>query len=338
MYSKTLNDYIPAHVVFDHMINSCPELVKYFNSQEKLMTSTNPYSDIKRNGIVPWVTLNIFQPKKMDDYVDINTNGVHIPSLITHNTATEQIANKVVEDNITLGNKMYSANIVKSSMLQKCNADFDVVLTVNGCEEATEENYFIKVEYALMENNPFGAISAKEMFTLEAITSMQITTILHSNYIECTKTHNEKIVKIKDGIIQSRLDNTPHQLYVHIDTQEMYVQNGEFSFLPAVPFFAEKEEKIMDKQDEDEIDQYNIECEQGEHEIHFAMDNNLLPERWDARDYHFNTAQVAANVATADALYESRRINRSKQFNDYFQRFTSNQVKQTTINNIMTGM
>ena len=332
MYSKTLNDYIPAHVVFDHMINSCPELVKYFNSQEKLMTSTNPYSDIKWNDIVPWVTPNIFQPKKMDYYVDINTNGVHIPSLITHNTATEQIANKVVEDNITLGNKMYSAPIVKDSMLQKCNSDY------NGGEEVTEENYFIKVEYALKENNPFGATSAKEMFTLEAITTMQIDAILLSNYIEYTKTHNEKIVKIKDGSIQSRLDNTPHQLYVHIDTQEMYVQNGEFSFLPAVPFFAEKEEKIMDKQDEDEIDQYNIECEQGEHEIHFAMDNNLLPERWDARDYHFNLAQVAANVATADALYESRRINLSKQFKDYFQRFTSDQVKQTTINNIMTGM
>ena len=252
---------------------------------------------------------------------------------------------RVLEDELTLGNKMYSANIVKSSMLQKCNADYGVVpkfemsvKDIQNGDEVTEENYFIKVEYALMENNPFGAISAKEMYTLEAMTSMQITTILLSNYIECTKTHNEKIVKIKDGIIQSRLDNTPHQLYVHIDTQEMYVQNGEFSFLPAVPFFAEKEEKIMDKQDEDEIDQYNIECEQGEHEIHFAMDNNLLPERWDARDYHFNTAQVAANVATADALYESRRINRSKQFNDYFQRFTSNQVKQTTINNIMTGM
>ena len=274
MYSKTLNDYIPAHVVFDHMINSCPELVKYFNSQEKLMTSTNPYSDIKWNDIVPWVTPNIFQPKKMDYYVDINTNGVHIPSLITHNTATEQIANKVVEDNITLGNKMYSAPIVKDSMLQKCNSDY------NGGEEVTEENYFIKVEYALKENNPFGATSAKEMFTLEAITTMQIDAILLSNYIEYTKTHNEKIVKIKDGSIQSRLDNTPHQLYVHIDTQEMYVQNGEFSFLPAVPFFAEKEEKIMDKQDNDNIDQYNIALTQGNHPVHFAMGNNLLPERW----------------------------------------------------------
>ena len=274
MYSKTLNDYIPAHVVFDHMINSCPELVKYFNSQEKLMTSTIPYSDLKWDDIVPWVTPNIFQPKKMDYYVDINTNGVHIPSLITHNTATEQIANKVVEDNITLGNKMYSANIVKSSMLQKCNSDY------NGGEEVTEENYFIKVEYALKENNPFGATSAKEMFTLEAITTMQIDAILLSNYIEYTKTHNEKIVKIKDGIIQSRLDNTPHQLYVHIDTQEMYVQNGEFSFLPAAPFFAEKEEKIMDKQDEDEIDQEDIALTQGNHPVHFAMGNNLLPERW----------------------------------------------------------
>ena len=302
------------------------------------MTSTNPYSDIKWNDIVPWVTPNIFQPKKMDYYVDINTNGVHIPSLITHNTATEQIANKVVEDNITLGNKMYSANIVKSSMLQKCNADFGVDLTVNGCEEATEENYFIKVEYALMENNPFGAISAKEMFTLEAITSMQITTILLSNYIECTKTHNEKIVKIKDGIIQSRLDNTPHQLYVHIDTQEMYVQNGEFSFLPAVPFFAEKEEKIMDKQDEDEIDQYNIECEQGEHEIHFAMDNNLLPERWDARDYHINHAQGVASIADFKEWKKSHEIHLKNLLKDFYQQFNSKQVKQTTINNIMTGM
>jgi hypothetical protein len=256
------------------MINSCPELVKYFNSQEKLMTSTNPYSDIKWNDIVPWVTPNIFQPKKMDYYVDINTNGVHIPSLITHNTATEQIANKVVEDNITLGNKMYSAPIVKDSMLQKCNSDY------NGGEEVTEENYFIKVEYALKENNPFGATSAKEMFTLEAITTMQIDAIHLSNYIEYTKTHNKKIVKIKDGFIQSRLDNTPHQLYVHIDTQEMYVQNGEFSFLPAVPFFAEKEEKIMDKQYFDEIDQEDIALTQGNHPVHFAMGNNLLPERW----------------------------------------------------------
>ena len=302
------------------------------------MTSTNPYSDIKWNDIVPWVTPNIFQPKKMDYYVDINTNGVHIPSLITHNTATEQIANKVVEDNITLGNKMYSANIVKSSMLQKCNADYGVDLTVNGCDEVTEENYFIKVEYALMENNPFGAISAKEMFTLEAITSMQITTILLSNYIECTKTHNEKIVKIKDGIIQSRLDNTPHQLYVHIDTQEMYVQNGEFSFLPAVPFFAEKEEKIMDKQDEDEIDQYNIECEQGEHEIHFAMDNNLLPERWDARDYHINHAQGVASIVDFKEWKKSHEIHLKNLLKDFYQQFNSKQVKQTTINNIMTGM
>ena len=302
------------------------------------MTSTNPYSDIKWNDIVPWVTPNIFQPKKMDYYVDINTNGVHIPSLITHNTATEQIANKVVEDNITLGNKMYSANIVKSSMLQKCNADFGVDLTVNGCEEATEENYFIKVEYALMENNPFGAISAKEMFTLEAITSMQITTILLSNYIECTKTHNEKIVKIKDGIIQSRLDNTPHQLYVHIDTQEMYVQNGEFSFLPAVPFFAEKEEKIMDKQDEDEIDQYNIECEQGEHSVHNAMDNNLSPERWDARDYHINHAQGVASIADFKEWKKSHEIHLKNLLKDFYQQFNSKQVKQTTINNIMTGM
>jgi hypothetical protein len=256
------------------MINSCPELVKYFNSQEKLMTSTNPYSDIKWNDIVPWVTPNIFQPKKMDYYVDINTNGVHIPSLITHNTATEQIANKVVEDNITLGNKMYSAPIVKDSMLQKCNSDY------NGGEEVTEENYFIKVEYALKENNPFGATSAKEMFTLEAITTMQIDAIHLSNYIEYTKTHNKKIVKIKDGFIQSRLDNTSYQLYIHKDTQEMYVQNGEFSFLPAVPFFAEKEEKIMDKQYFDEIDQEDIALTQGKHAVHFAMDNNLLPERW----------------------------------------------------------
>ena len=212
------------------------------------------------------------------------------------------------------------------------------VKDIQNGDEVTEENYFIKVEYALKENNPFGATSAKEMFTLGAITTMQIDAIHLSNYIEYTKTHNEKIVKIKDGSIQSRLDNTPHQLYVHIDTQEMYVQNGEFSFLPAAPFFAEKEEKIMDKQDEDEIDQYNIECEQGEHEIHNAMDNNLSPERWDARDYHINHAQVAANVATADTLEESRHINLSKQFKDYFQRFTSDQVKQTTINNIMKGM
>jgi hypothetical protein len=28
--------------------------------------------------------------------------------------------------------------------------------------------------------------------------------------------------------------------------------------LPVTPFFAEKEEKIMDKQDNDNIDQYNI--------------------------------------------------------------------------------
>ncbi len=212
------------------------------------------------------------------------------------------------------------------------------VKDIQNGDEVTEENYFIKVEYALKENNPFGATSAKEMFALVDIAAMQFTSILLSDYIEYTKTHNEKIVKIKDGTIQSRLDNTPHQLYMHKDTQERYVENGEFSFLPATPFFAEKEEKIMDKQDEDEIDQYNIECEQGEHEIHFAMDNNLLPERWDARDYHFNHAQVAANVATADTLEESRRINHSKQFNDYFQQYTSNQVKQTTINNIMTGM
>jgi hypothetical protein len=131
------------------------------------------------------------------------------------------------------------------------------VKDIQNGDAVTEENYFIKVEYALKENNPFGATSAKEMFTLEAITTMQIDAIHLSNYIEYTKTHNKKIVKIKDGFIQSRLDNTPHQLYVHIDTQEMYVQNGEFSFLPAVPFFAEKEEKIMDKQYFDEIEMEN---------------------------------------------------------------------------------
>ena len=292
MYSKTLNDYIPAHVVFDHMINSCPELVKYFNSQEKLMTSTNPYSDLKWDDIVPWVRDSIFKttidgPEKKTIEKLENPNFIvdteikyddltraFMAPLLMGNTATEQIANKVLEDKLTLGNKMYSANIVKGNMLQKCNSDY------NGGEKVTEENYFIKVEYALKENNPFGATSAKEMFTLEAITTMQIDAILLSNYIEYTKTHNEKIVKIKDGSIQSRLDNTPHQLYVHIDTQEMYVQNGEFSFLPAAPFFAEKEEKIMDKQYFDEIDQEDIALTQGNHPVHFAMGNNLLPERW----------------------------------------------------------
>jgi hypothetical protein len=268
----------------------------------------------------------------MDYYVDINTNGVHIPSLITHNTATEQIANKVVEDNITLGNKMYSAPIVKDSMLQKCNSDY------NGGEEVTEENYFIKVEYALKENNPFGATSAKEMFTLKVIASMQITTILLSNYIEYTKTHNEKIVKIKDGTIQSRLDNTSYQLYMHKDTQEMYVKNGEFSFLPAVPYFAEKENNILNKHYGDINDQYNLNYDQGEHEIHAAMDNNLFPERWDARDYHINHAQGVASIADFKEWKKSHEIHLKSLLKDFNQQFNSEQVKQTTINNIMTGM
>ena len=212
------------------------------------------------------------------------------------------------------------------------------VKDIQNGDAVTEENYFIKVEYALKENNPFGAISATEMFTLEAITTMQTATILLSNYIEYTKTHNEKIVKIKDGAIQSRLDNTPHQLYMHKDTQEMYVQNGEFSFLPAALFFAEKEEKIMDKQDNDNIDQYNIECEQGEHGVHSAMDNNLSPERWDARDYHINHAQCVASIADFKEWKKSHEIHLKNLLKDFNQQFNSDQVKQTTINNIMIGM
>ena len=114
----------------------------------------------------------------------------------------------------------------------------------------------------------------------------------------------------------------------------------DFGLVKAGDFggWIEKEEKIKDKQDNDNIDQYNIECEQGEHSVHNAMDNNLSPERWDARDYHINHAQCVASIADFKEWKKSHEIHLKNLLKDFNQQFNSDQVKQTTINNIMTGM